>query len=53
MKQKKSRISLLKIFLLLVMIVCFGVFCYEMAWMPYQNQKQAEELKEEFPEEPE
>ena len=53
MKQKKSRISLLQIVLLLIMIACFGVLCYEMVWMPYQNQKQAEELKEEFPEEPE
>lgn len=53
MKQKKSRISLLQIVLLLIMIASFGVFCYEMAWMPYQNQKQAENLKEEFPEEPE
>lgn len=50
MKQKKSRISLLQIFLLMVIIICLGVFCYEMVWMPYQNQKQAEELKEEFPE---
>lgn len=30
MKQKKSRISLLQILLLLIMIVCLGVFCYEM-----------------------
>ena len=50
MWQKKSRISLIQIILLLIMIVCLGVFCYEMVWMPYQNQKQAEELKEEFPE---
>lgn len=50
MRRKKSRISLLQIVLLLIMIVCLGVFCYEMVWMPYQNQKQAEELKEEFPE---
>ena len=49
----KSRISLLQIVLLLIMITCFGIFCYEMVWMPYQNQKQAEDLKEEFPEEPE
>lgn len=50
MRWKKSRISLLQIILLLIMIICLGVFCYEMVWMPYQNQKQAEELKEEFPE---
>lgn len=50
MRQKKSRISLLQIFLLLIMIVCLGVFCYEMVWMPYQNQKQVEEQKERFPE---
>ena len=50
MRQKKSRISLIQIILLLIMIVCLGVFCYEMVWIPYQNQKQVEELKEEFPE---
>ena len=50
MRRKKSRISLLQIILLLIMIVCLGVFCYEMVWMPYQNQKQTEELKEKFPE---
>ena len=49
MRQKKSRISLIQIILLLIMIVCLGVFCYEMVWIPYQNQKQVEELKEEFP----
>lgn len=50
MRQKKSRISLIQIILLLIIIVCLGVFCYEMVWIPYQNQKQVEELKEEFPE---
>lgn len=50
MRQKRSRISLIQIILLLIIIVCLGVFCYEMIWIPYQNQKQVEELKEEFPE---
>lgn len=50
MRQKKSRISLIQIILLLIIIVCLGVFCYEMVWIPYQNQKRVEELKEEFPE---
>lgn len=49
MRQKKNRISLIQIILLLIMIVCLGVFCYEKVWIPYQNQKQVEELKEEFP----
>lgn len=50
MRQKRSRISLIQIILLLIIIVCLGVFCYEMILIPYQNQKQVEELKEEFPE---
>lgn len=49
-KRKRHRISLLQILLLTVSIVCLGTFCYEMVWMPYANQSQAENLKERFPE---
>ena len=50
MRKKKRRISLLQILLLIVSIVCLGAFCYEMVWMPYANQSQAEDLKARFPE---
>ena len=50
MKRKKHRINLLQAVLLAVCLFCFGAFCYEMVWMPYANQSQAEDLKERFPE---
>lgn len=50
MKRKKHRINLLQAVLLAVCLFCFGAFCYEMVWMPYQNQKQSEDLKKKFPE---
>lgn len=50
MRRKRHRISLLQILLLTVSIVCLGAFCYEMVWMPYANQSQAEDLKARFPE---
>lgn len=51
MRKKRRRISFLQILLLLVCAFCLGAFCYEMVWMPYENQSQTEELKERFPEE--
>lgn len=50
MKRKKHRIKLLQAVLLAVCLFCLGAFCYEMVWMPYANQSQAEDLKERFPE---
>lgn len=49
MRKKRRRISFLQILLLLVCAFCLGAFCYEMVWMPYENQSQKEELKERFP----
>lgn len=45
---KKNRIKLIQAVLLAVSIACLGAFFHEMLWMPYQNQKQAEQLREDF-----
>lgn len=49
MKQKRSWSKRLQAVLLAVSIFCLGVFCYEMLWMPYQNQRRAKQLREDFP----
>lgn len=49
MKQKRSWSKRLQAVLLAVSIFCLGAFCYEMLWMPYQNQRQAKQLREDFP----
>lgn len=49
MKQKRSRNKLLQAVLLAVSLFCLGAFCYEMLWMPYQNQRQTKQLREDFP----
>ena len=35
--------------LLVVSVFCLGAFCYEMLWLPCQNQRQVKQLREDFP----
>lgn len=50
MKRKRYKISFLQILLLIVSIGYLGAFCYEMVWIPCENQSQAEDLKDRFTE---